>query len=84
MKMATHSSILALRIPWTEESGRLQSKGLQSWTRLSISTKELDMTEHKYLLFIHFQTRTETPPLSLQHLILSCQPVSIRPDLWVR
>ena len=28
-KMATHSSILALEIPWTEESGRLQSMGLQ-------------------------------------------------------
>ena len=31
-EMATHSSILALRIPWTEEPGRLQSKGLQSPT----------------------------------------------------
>ena len=28
--MATHSSILSWRIPWTEESGRLQSKGLQT------------------------------------------------------
>ena len=27
--MAIHSSILAWRIPWTEEPGRLQSKGLQ-------------------------------------------------------
>ena len=27
--MATHSSILAWRIPWTEESGRLKSMGLQ-------------------------------------------------------
>ena len=27
--MATHSSVLALRIPWTEESGRLQSMGSQ-------------------------------------------------------
>ena len=27
--MATHSSILAWRIPWTEELGRLQSMGLQ-------------------------------------------------------
>ena len=27
--MATHSSILAWRIPWTEEPGRLQSVGLQ-------------------------------------------------------
>ena len=32
--MATNSSILAWRIPWTEEPGRLQSMGL----------KELDMT----------------------------------------
>ena len=28
--MATHSSILAWRIPWTEEPGGLQSIGLQS------------------------------------------------------
>ena len=27
--MATHSIILAWRIPWTEEPGRLQSMGLQ-------------------------------------------------------
>ena len=27
--MATHSSILAWRIPWTEEPGRLQSMGSQ-------------------------------------------------------
>ena len=28
-EMATHSSILAWRIPWTEEPRRLQSMGLQ-------------------------------------------------------
>ena len=33
-EMATHSSILAWRIPWTEEPSRLQSMGSQ----------ELDMT----------------------------------------
>ena len=27
--MATHSSILACRIPWTEETGRLQSIGCE-------------------------------------------------------
>ena len=27
--MATHSSILAWKIPWTEEPGRLQSRGSQ-------------------------------------------------------
>ena len=30
--MATHSSILAWRIPWTEEPGGLQFMGLQSRT----------------------------------------------------
>ena len=30
--MATHSSILAQRIPWTEEPGGLQSTGSQSQT----------------------------------------------------
>ena len=34
--MATHSSILAWRIPWAEEPGRLQSMGV---------SKELDMNE---------------------------------------
>jgi len=34
-EMATHFSILAWKIPWTKESGRLQSMGHQ----------ELDMTE---------------------------------------
>ena len=28
--MATHSSILAWKIPWTEEPGELQSMGLQT------------------------------------------------------
>ena len=31
-RMATHSSILALRILWTEEPDGLQSIVLQSWT----------------------------------------------------
>ena len=33
MDMATHSSILAWKIPWTEEASVLQSAGSQkSWT----------------------------------------------------
>ena len=35
-EMATHSSILSWEIPWTEDTGRLQSMGV---------TKELDTTE---------------------------------------
>ena len=41
-EMATHSSILAWRIPWTEEPGSLQSTG----------HKELDTNER---LHFHFQ-----------------------------
>ena len=37
--LATHSSILVWRIPWTEEPGRLQSIGSQSLTQL----KQLSM-----------------------------------------
>ena len=33
--MATHSSILAWRIPWTEEPGRLQSMGSKRIRQLS-------------------------------------------------
>ena len=33
--MAPHSSTLAWKIPWTEEPGRLQSKGSLTRTRLS-------------------------------------------------
>ena len=32
--MATHSSILSWKIPWTEEPSRLQSIGSQSQTQL--------------------------------------------------
>ena len=40
--MATHSSVHAWRIPWTEEPGGLQSTGSQSQTRL----KGLSMRAH--------------------------------------
>ena len=35
-EMATHSSILAWRIPWTEEPGGLQSRGPQRLKRLGM------------------------------------------------
>ena len=37
-EMATHSSILACKIPRTEEPGRLKSMGSQSPTRLNYLT----------------------------------------------
>ena len=51
--MATHSSIPAWRIPWTEEPGRLQSMGLQ---REGHEVKQLStaqcMPDHIFLNFI--------------------------------
>ena len=41
--MATHSSILAWRIPWTEELGGLQSMG----------RKESDTTEQLHFHFVY-------------------------------
>ena len=53
--MATHSSLLAWRIPWTEEPVRLQSMGL----------KELDMTEPTHThTHTHTHTQTHTPLLN--------------------
>ena len=43
-EMVTHSSILAWRIPWTEESGGLQPIGLQE----SDTTKQLDTHTHTH------------------------------------
>ena len=54
-EMATHSNILAWRIPCTEEPGGLQSMGLQSQTGL----KHLSM--HALQLFKHFYSRTSLP-----------------------
>ena len=42
-EMATHSSILAWKIPWTEKPGGLQSMG----------RKESDMTEHAHASWNH-------------------------------
>ena len=48
--METHSSVLAWKILRTEESGGLQSMGLQSWTRLSTHTHILPLGPK----FMHF------------------------------
>ena len=42
-EMATHSSVLAWRIPGTGEPGGLPSMGLQSWTRMKgLSSSSLE------------------------------------------
>ena len=55
-EMATHSSILAWRIPWTEEPGRLQAVG---WQRLGHDWATNTFTFHFNIahtyLFLNFQ-----------------------------
>ena len=46
-EMATHSSILAWKIPWTEEPGRLHSP----WGH-----KELDTTEKLHFHWVYLRT----------------------------
>ena len=46
-EMATHSSILAWKILWTEEPSKLQSMGLQSRTRLSNQHIQTGYSEKK-------------------------------------
>ena len=42
-EMATHSSILAWRLPWTEEPGRLQSMGSQRVRHVCVTTTSLNI-----------------------------------------
>ena len=45
-EMATHSSIPAWRIPWTEEAGGLQSMGLQRVGH-DLATKEFNLAHRR-------------------------------------
>ena len=57
--MATHSSILAWRISWTEEPGRLQSMELQ----------RSDMTERLTLHFTSLQDQIIVTKESVQEYV---------------
>ena len=54
--MATHSSILAWRIQWTEELGGPQSMGLQSQTLLSMHVHMKYILPFLYLKFCHLRS----------------------------
>ena len=53
--MATHSSILAWRIPWTEEPGMLRSKGLQ---RVRHNQSDLALM-HAHLIFWSLEKKVQ-------------------------
>ena len=59
-EMAIHSSTVAWKTPGTEEPGRLQSTGLQSWTRLS------DFT----FIFFTFSFKSWNPVWLLNYLYI--------------
>ena len=57
--MATHSSILTWRIPWTEEPGWLQSMGLQK-------------VIHKWATFTHTVNWNHTNKLLFRYIRIHC------------
>ena len=73
-KLATCCSILAWEIPWTEEPGRLQSMGSQSWTRLSDFNQSNPNLPHRntrgvLFLFLFFKD-SQAPPLGVWFMTL--------------
>ena len=86
--MATHSSILAWRIPWTEEPGGLQSMGsreseMTEGLTLSLSllilplsvlliSSHLDRFSLIYL-FIHSLIHSSTQKIFIEHLLYARQ-----------
>ena len=55
--LATHSSILAWRIPWTEEPGRMQSMGLQRRTQEHTHTHT-----HRVTVWLKVAQLVKNPP----------------------
>ena len=92
--MATHSSILAWRIPWTEKPGGLQSIGLQNQTQFSsvqlLSCVRLFETPwtaalQASLSITNFQSLLKLMFIELvmlsNHLIL-CHPLLLPPSIF--
>ena len=67
--VATYSSLLAWRIPWTEEPGRLQSEGLQR-----VDTAEWPSTAHMQLYNMRFSQLPSSKFRSKGSLGLSAGP----------
>ena len=63
--MATHSGVLAWRIPGTGEPGGLPSIGLHSQTRLKRPTTTYIHTDHNFLYILPDIKLTETIKSSL-------------------
>ena len=84
-EMATHSNILAWRIPQTEEPGRLQSMGWQrvghDWvTSLSLSTSTASADRLKKIGTSYYHVRYSSS--SNSKLVLSRRKIVLRLQMW--
>ena len=76
-KMATHSSILARRIPWTEEPGWLQSMGSQRVGRDCAANFHFQRTFKMFMIYdpriplLYMCTRKQVENFSQQHNIMA-------------
>ena len=68
--MATHSSILTWKIPWTEESGGLQSMGSQELDTTEQLTLSLFKARNGVCVYVCRSTY-ERSLFSLPHTVLS-------------
>ena len=88
-EMATHSSILAGKIPWTEERIGLQSMGLQSQTwlkRFSMHTHITTLTKHKHYKEKTVKSFLKWPLLTFSkhtlHHFSMCVCVKLLQSIW--
>ena len=92
-EVATYSGILAWRIPWTEEPGRLQSTGLQrvrhNWETNTHTHAVADVSRKSHttdLFFFFFHFILQVPWMSLseffQRAPLGELPVQWKLEVW--
>ena len=83
--MATHSSILAWRIPWTEEPGGLQSSSVQSLSPVQVFATPMDCStpgfpvHHQLPDFLNLMSIESVMPSN--HPIL-CHPLLLLPSIF--
>ena len=86
-EMATHSSILAWRIPWMEEPGRPQSMGSQRVGHDGATSLSLNFTQFTEMRASEDEVgfRKESKPLALSHFLTKgLQEVMACPEILFR
>ena len=92
-EMATHSSTLAWKIPWTEEPSRLQSMGSQRVRRDWANSLHFTSVNTQWILVSFPNERIKVVPLALEyptqismvaldHMVILSQRKSLLRSLW--